>query len=45
MRNRALAEFKSALRIHPDFSEARRALVELKSTEVSLQDRLKGFFS
>ena len=45
MRNRALAEFKSALRIHPDFSEARRALVELKSTEVSLQDRLKRFFS
>jgi len=45
MRNRALAEFKSALRIHPDFSEARGALVELKSTEASLQDRLKGFFS
>ena len=45
MRNRALAEFKSALRIHPNFAEARRALVELKSAEVSLQDRLIGFFS
>ncbi len=45
MRSRALAEFKSALRIDPEFSDARRALVELKGPDVSFQDRLKGLFS
>ena len=45
MRSRALAEFKSALRIDPKYSKARSALVELKGDDSSLQDRLKGFFA
>ena len=42
---RALAEFKTALRIDPKHAKARSALVELKGDDTSLQDRLKGFFS
>jgi len=45
MRSRALAEFKSALRIDPKLSKARSALVELKGDDGSFQDRLKGLFS
>lgn len=45
MRSRALAEFKTALRIDPQYSKARSALVELKGDDTSIQDRLKGFFS
>ena len=45
MKSRALAEFKSALRIEPKFSKARAALVELKGDDASFQDRLKSLFS
>lgn len=45
MKSRALAEFKTALRIDPKHAKARGALVELKGDDTSLQDRLKGFFS
>lgn len=45
MKSRALAEFKTALRIDPKFAKARSALVELKGDDSSLQDRLKGFFA
>jgi Tfp pilus assembly protein PilF len=45
MKSRALAEFKTALRIDPAHAKARAALVELKGDDTSLQDRLKGFFS
>ncbi len=44
MKSRALAEFKTALRIDPKFTKARSALVELKGDDSSLQDRLKGLF-
>ena len=45
LNSRALAEFKTALRIDPQHAKARSALVELKGDDTSLQDRLKGFFS
>jgi tetratricopeptide (TPR) repeat protein len=45
MKSRALAEFKTALRIDPKFVKARAALVELKGDDSSLQDRLKGLFA
>ena len=45
MKSRALAEFKTTLRIDPKHSKARSALVELKGDDASLQDRLKGFFA
>jgi hypothetical protein len=45
MKSRALAEFKTALRIDPKLTKARAALVELKGDDSSFQDRLKGFFA
>ena len=45
MKTRALAEFKTALRIDPKHAKARAALVELKGDDSSIQDRLKGLFS
>lgn len=45
MKSRALAEFKTALRIDPKLAQARSALVQLKGNEASFQDRLKGLFS
>ncbi|HXV62844.1 MAG TPA: DUF4388 domain-containing protein [Vicinamibacteria bacterium] len=46
MKNRALAEFKTALRIDPRLSQARSALVDLKaSDDTSLQRKLKQLFA
>lgn len=45
MKNRALAEFKAALRIDPKLAPARSALVEVKGEEASIQDKLKQMFA
>jgi tetratricopeptide (TPR) repeat protein len=45
MKSRALAEFKAALGINPELSQARSALVELKGQDGSgIQDKLKRLF-